>query len=111
MLIVVFARSNHPYGYGYQDSSYGGWHDGRGRAHGYSVVGVRCRQRTQIPKVLKYVQENGINLPDENRGIYSRVESKKGWELGVGQTERWYSGGPTDWDYLFTVHGDLVDMN
>lgn len=42
-MIGVFARADHPKGYGFAD----------GRAHGYVILFVRCKSRKQVLDVLK----------------------------------------------------------
>lgn len=106
-MIALFARANHPLGYGY-----GPWvSNGTGRAHGYVVVGVRCRNRTQLRAVVAHVRDAGLDLPDEGRRIYPASQPEKPYQRTVWAegVVRWYSGGPNDWDYLFMVPGNTVE--
>ena len=99
-MIAVFARANHPPGYGYPD----------GRAHGYSVVGVKCRGLAQVRRIIDHVARYGIDLPDTNDGrrIYPGDDVPEYRSVGAPDVTRWFSGGPHDWDYLFTVKGKRV---
>lgn len=110
-MIAVFARANHPHGYGYsspRDYSTPGI-----GAHGYVVIGVRCRTRSQVDEVIKHVRDSGLDLPDTGQGriIYTEGVPERRYERNVGSKGviRWYSGGPSDWDYLFTVPGNKIE--
>lgn len=114
-MIAIFARANHPYGYGF-----GSGPDNRGGAHGYIVIGVRCRSQKEVDRVIKHIQDEGLDLPDEGRNIYPHGVPERRYDRKVNMyynlpsntdtpVIRWYSGGPYDWDYLFTVHGNKVD--
>lgn len=109
-MIALFVRSNHPHGFGY---SYPGQTNAFGLgAHGYSVVGFVCRDRKQVERVIKHVMDNGIDLPDNGRNIYPNGKPERPYDRTIGRegVQRWYSGGPGDWDHLFTVPGNKVDF-
>lgn len=110
-MIALFARSNHPQGYGFG-----------GGAHGYVVVGVRCRTSAQRDRVVQHIANEGFDLPDAGRTIYPDGVPEHRYARMIDMYNncrtastgehilRWYSGGPGDWDYLFTVKGNAVEF-
>lgn len=110
-MIAVFARSNHPHGFGYSHPSYPHPPYGLG-AHGYSVIAVKCAGITQVKRVIEHIRDNGLDLPDTDdcRLIYPKGRPEKAYDRVVSSsyTMRWYSGGPADWDFLFCLPGNAV---
>ncbi len=74
-MIAVFARANHPRGYGF-----GGNAQGVGGAHGYIVIGVRCRNQKQLAQVIKHIQDEGCDLPDTGRVIYPHGKPERPYD-------------------------------
>lgn len=108
-MIAVFARSNHPHGFGYTcpgDPIVPYFTLG---AHGYSIVAVKCNSIKQRDKVVLHICREGFDLPDGGRKIYVDEEKPKYRSIGTKGIMRWYSGGPGDWDYLFTVKGNALE--
>jgi hypothetical protein len=107
-LIAVFARANHPVGYGY-----GPWNNGSGRAHGYVVIGVRCADQRQVQAVIDEIAKNGLDAPDRGRQIFTDGRPKQRYQRSVWSdgVQRWYSGGPNDWDYLVTIAGERIAIS
>lgn len=118
-MIAIFARANHPHGFGYSaPHGMAQWPTSGVGAHGYSVVGFRCRSKRQVDQVIEHVRTYGIDLPDSLTGRTTYYEDKlhgrapgnhHNTDIGQPGVVRWYSGGPDDWDYLFTVRGSSVD--
>jgi hypothetical protein len=110
-MIALFARSNHPHGYGFSCNK-----EGVGSAHGYVVIGVRCRTAKERDRVVQLITSEGCDLPDSGRIIYPNGKPDEPYNRTVRMHQldpdspviRWYSGGPFDWDYLFTFKGNDV---
>jgi hypothetical protein len=91
-MIAVFARADHPRGYGFAD----------GRAHGYSVVFVRCRNRREVAAVSKRMQDYnhpfyGLEAPDPRQYYGSPAYS---------HLSDWYGGR---FELLAVVPGMKID--
>lgn len=69
MITGVFARANHPSGYGFPG----------GKAHGYSVISIRCEDEAELSEVKKYLQTNPFY------GIEGKLYSS-------GNMMEWYGG-------------------
>ena len=81
-MIGIYARANHPTGYGMAD----------GEAHGYVVLLVRCQDRETVEAVSEKLA----------RGFYG----VKGETYSVGHLGKWYGGS---FDHLATLPGDEVE--
>jgi len=75
--LLLFAREDHPKGYGYAD----------GTAHGYVVIAVLCNEEN-IEKVVAKLGEYGEYNEETGRS--------KGWE-GLKTDDKYYMGHLGDW--------------
>jgi hypothetical protein len=99
--IVLFARANHPSGWGGM-YAYSPGHNQALGAHGYVVIGVRCNSDEQVEAVKDHMMKKGLRIPDHGR--VSRIKGPVDWKA-----MEWYSGGPNNFDYLGTFEGDIID--
>lgn len=85
-MIAVYARADHPKGYGFGD----------GRAHGYVVLFVRCKSRKEVEAVSKRLSQwNNPFLGPQVEPYYSN-----------GRLGEWYGGL---FELLAVLPGNKID--
>lgn len=116
MIMAMFARADHPAGYGVLNGTTTRFQNGETKtdtssvpgAHGYSVVVIKCRDINELFVVKEWFQYHHFDLPDNTSG-----------KLPVGRAAyQWYGGkfdflGSIDCDneYIFNNNGDMRSYN
>src|SRR5579862_9400307 len=63
-MIAIFARPDHPTGYGMSGNT----------AHGYSILIVECKDKDEVQKVTHKISRVAINIPPERiDGWYGEI--------------------------------------
>lgn len=89
-LVGLFARADHPPGYGFPPRE----GEGGGRAHGYVVLMVRCKNRNQLGKVVSKLRDEPFYGVRE--GGYAD-----------GKLNEWYGG---KFDHIATFPDTDIDI-
>lgn len=62
-MIAVYSRANHPMGWGMPEPVSKGNAGGHGKAHGYSILFIKCKSRKQIKQVSILLSTKGLPEP------------------------------------------------